>query len=169
MIVSDNGAELTSNAVLTFAAAHRIEWHYIAPGKTMQNGFVESFNGRIRDELRNETMFRSLAQARMVIAAWAADYNTERPHSASDYLTPADNARTLTTAIARLAAAVGVDHVCYLARLTELELIVRERRMVERRIKAGKFPAVKSLPSHGLRCKPLPGKGPVSTSWPSRP
>lgn len=102
MIVSDNGTELTSNAILTFAAAHRIEWHDIAPGKPMQNGFVESFNGRMRDELLNETMFRNLARARMVIAAWAADYNTERPHSALDYQTPAEDARSLTTAIARL-------------------------------------------------------------------
>lgn len=69
MIVFDYGTELTSNALLTFATAHRIEWHYIAPGKPMQNGFVESFNGRMRDELLNETMFRSLAHARMVIAA----------------------------------------------------------------------------------------------------
>ena len=104
MIVSDNGTELTSNAILTFTAAHRIEWHYIAPGKPMQNGFVESFNGRMRDELLNETMFRNLAHARIVIAAWAADYNTERPHSALDYQTPADYARALNTAIARPAA-----------------------------------------------------------------
>ncbi len=67
----------------------------------MQNGFVESFNGRMRDELLNETMFRNLAHARVVIAAWGADYNTERPHSALDYQTPADYARNLTTAIAR--------------------------------------------------------------------
>ena len=70
----------------------------------MQNGFVESFNGRMRDELLNETMFRNLAHARIVIAACAADYNTERPHSALDYQTPADYARTLTTTIARPAA-----------------------------------------------------------------
>ena len=100
MIVSDNGTELTSNAILRWCAEQRIEWHYIAPGKPMQNGFVESFNGRMRDELLNETMFRNLAHARVVIAAWAADYNTERPHSALDYQTPADYARTLTTAIA---------------------------------------------------------------------
>ena len=74
-------------------AGGRIEWHYIAPGKPMQNGFVESFNGRMRDELLNETMFRNLAHARVVIAAWAAGYNTERPHSALDYPTPADYAR----------------------------------------------------------------------------
>ena len=104
MIVSDNGTELTSNAILTFAADRDIEWPYIAPGKPMQNGFVESFNGRMRDELLNETMFRNLAHARIVIAAWAADYNTERPHSALDYQTPADYARTLTAAIARPAA-----------------------------------------------------------------
>jgi len=104
MIVSDNGTELTSNAILTFAADRDIEWHYIAPGKPMQNGFVESFNGRMRDELLNETMFRNLAHARIVIAAWAADYNTERPHSPLDYQTPADYARTLTGAIARPAA-----------------------------------------------------------------
>lgn len=101
MIVSDNGTEPTSNATLNFAAEHRIEWHYIAPGKPMQNGFVESFNGRMRDELLNETMFRNLAHARVVITAWAAGYNTERPHSALHYQTPADYARALTTAIAR--------------------------------------------------------------------
>ncbi len=101
MIVSDNGTELTCNAILTFAAAHRVQWHYIAPGKPMQNGFVESFNGRMRDELLNETMFRNLAHARIVITAWANDYNTERPHSALNDRTPAYYARTLTTAIAR--------------------------------------------------------------------
>jgi putative transposase len=88
MIVSDNGTELTSNAILTFAAERSIEWHYIAPGKPMQNGFVESFNGRMRDELLNETMFRDMAHARSTIRAWAADYNEERPHSALGYQTP---------------------------------------------------------------------------------
>ena len=70
----------------------------------MQNGFVESFNGRMRDELRNENMFRNLVHARIVIAAWATDYNTERPQSALNYKTPAVYARTLITAIARPAA-----------------------------------------------------------------
>ena len=104
MIVSDNGTELTSNAILRWCSENRIEWHYIAPGKPMQNGFVESFNGRMRDELLNETIFLNLAHARVVIAAWAADYNTERPHSALDYQTPADYARTLATESARPAA-----------------------------------------------------------------
>lgn len=79
MIVSDNGTELTSTAVLKWAQDHCM---YIAPGKPMQNGYVESFNGRMRDELLNETVFTSLPQARAVIAAWVADYNTSRPHSA---------------------------------------------------------------------------------------
>ncbi|WP_110648878.1 IS3 family transposase [Salinicola peritrichatus] len=96
MIVSDNGTELTSNAILHWCAEHLIAWHYIAPGKPMQNGFVESFNGRMRDELLNETLFHNLAHARAVITAWANDYNTERPHSALGYETPAAYARALT-------------------------------------------------------------------------
>lgn len=95
MIVSDNGTELTSNAVLKWAQEHCMQWHYIAPGRPMQNGFVESFNGRMRDELLNETVFTSMAQARAVIAAWVADYNTARPHSALGYQTPAAHAAKL--------------------------------------------------------------------------
>lgn len=101
MIVSDNGTELTSNAILKWCAEQQIEWHYIAPGKPMQNGFVESFNGRMRDEFLNETLFRNLAHARDLIAAWGNDYNTERPHSALGYQTPAGFALHLNTAIAR--------------------------------------------------------------------
>ena len=53
---------LTSNAILSWADAAQVEWHYIAPGKPMQNGFIESFNGRLRDELLNETLFTTLAR-----------------------------------------------------------------------------------------------------------
>jgi putative transposase len=67
-IVSDNGTELTSNAILGRAESHKVEWHYIAPGKPMQNGFVESFNGRLRDELLNETLFSAIAHARVILA-----------------------------------------------------------------------------------------------------
>jgi len=98
MIVSDNGTELTGNAILTFAAGRGINWHYIAPDKPMQNGFVESFNGRMRDELLNETMFRDMAHARATIRAWAIDYNEERPHSALGYQTPRAFAEDLFTA-----------------------------------------------------------------------
>ena len=68
------------------------EWHYIAPGKPTQNAFVESFNGRLRDELLNETLFTTLAQARAVLAAWKDDYNNVRPHSALGNLSPAEYA-----------------------------------------------------------------------------
>ncbi len=95
MIVSDNGTELTSNAVLKWTQDHCIQWRYIAPGKPMQNGYGVSFNGRMRDELLNETVFTSIAQARAVIAVWVADYNTTRPHSALGYQTPAAHAAKL--------------------------------------------------------------------------
>ena len=89
MIVSDNGTELTSNAVLAYCGEAGVEWHYTAPGKPTQNAFVESFNGRMRDELLNETLFMSMGHAREKIAAWADDYNTGRPHSSLGYATPA--------------------------------------------------------------------------------
>jgi len=89
IIVSDNGTELTSNAILAWSAETRIEWHYIAPGKPMQNGYVESFNGRMRDELLNESLFFELADARLAIQSWVTDYNSARPHSSLDYKTPA--------------------------------------------------------------------------------
>src|SRR5215204_2216716 len=76
MIVSDHGTEFTSNAMLGWASEHRIAWHFIAPGKPMQNGICESFNGRMRDELLNETLFFGLDHTR-----WVADYNERRPHS----------------------------------------------------------------------------------------
>ena len=90
MVVSDNGTELTSTAILRWAQEHQVEWHYIAPGKPQQNGFVESFNGRMRDECLNETLFLSLAHARSVLAAWRHDYNTARPHSQLNGRTPAE-------------------------------------------------------------------------------
>jgi putative transposase len=89
MIVSDNGTELTSNAVLAWSGDVSVEWHYITPGKPTQNGFVESFNGRLRDELVNETLFITIGQARPILAHWIDDYNTKRPHSSLGYATPA--------------------------------------------------------------------------------
>jgi putative transposase len=76
--VSDNGTELTGMAVLRWCQELRIEWHYIAPGKPTQNAFVESFNGRLRDELLNETLFTSLAQARAVLSP---TQRARRPHT----------------------------------------------------------------------------------------
>ena len=89
-VVSDNGTELTSSAILRWSQERRVEWHYIAPGKPMQNGFVESFNGRLRDECLNETLFTSLPHARFVLDAWRHDYNHVRPHSKLGGKTPAE-------------------------------------------------------------------------------
>lgn len=69
------GTELTSNAVLAWSGDVGVEWHYIAPGKPQQNGFVESLNGRLRDECLNEHLFRNLPAARTIIEAWRLDYN----------------------------------------------------------------------------------------------
>jgi putative transposase len=88
-IVSDNGTELTSMAVLTWSQTAKIAWHYIAPGKPTQNAFIEAFNARLRDECLNETVFTSLAQVKAVLNAWKGDYNTVRPHSSLRNLAPA--------------------------------------------------------------------------------
>jgi transposase InsO family protein len=101
MIVSGHGTEFTSNAILGWAEQHGIAWHYIAPGKPMQNGYIESFNGRMRDELLNESLFLDLNQARDIIRAWVADYNTSRPHSSLGYRTPAAYADQLTATVHR--------------------------------------------------------------------
>ena len=95
MIVSDNGTEFTSNAMFAWTQDNRVVWHFIAPGKPMQNGLCESFNGRMRDELLNESLFIDLDQARHLIGAWITDYNTARPHSSLGYQTPATYAGTL--------------------------------------------------------------------------
>ena len=86
--VSDNGPEFTGLAMLRWAQSLRLDWHYIDPGKPQQNAFVKSFNGRLRDEFLNETLFTSLTQARIELDEWRRDYNTERPHSALGNLTP---------------------------------------------------------------------------------
>ncbi len=96
VIVSDNGTEFTSNAILAWAGQMQVNWHYIAPGKPMQNGNCEAFNGRMRDELLNETLFFELDHAREAVASWVHTYNTERPHSALGYHTPAAFTAQLT-------------------------------------------------------------------------
>ena len=95
-IGSDNGTELTSNAILAWTADCQVDWHYIDPGKPVQNAFIESFNGRLRDEFLNETLFTSLAHARAALEEWRRDYNTVRPHSRIGWLTPAAYAEQLS-------------------------------------------------------------------------
>lgn len=94
VIVSDNGTELTSNAIILWTEDTKVGWHYIDPGKPIQNAFSESFNGRLRDEFLNETLFTSLAQARVALEEWRRDYNEVRPHSRIGWLAPAVYAKT---------------------------------------------------------------------------
>ena len=126
MIVSDNGTEFTSTAILAWAEDHRVAWHYVAPGKPTQNGFVESFNGRMRDELLNESLFFGLDHARQKLAAWA---DTRRPPSAIGYQTPAAYAAHLN-ATGRPAAQWGSSTARPVARtapegVTNAETLVR--------------------------------------------
>jgi putative transposase len=97
-IVSDNGTELTSTAILRWSEERRVEWHDIAPGKPQQNAFAESFIGRLRDKCLNETLFSSLAQARAMLAGWRRDYNRLRPHSALGNAAPAEVAEKIRLA-----------------------------------------------------------------------
>jgi putative transposase len=87
-IISDNGTELTSRVILEWQNDTGVAWHYFQPGKPTQNVFIESFNGRLRDELLNEAVFTSLADARRKIARWRYDYNNIRPHSALNGQSP---------------------------------------------------------------------------------
>jgi putative transposase len=90
MVVSDNGTELTSNAILTWVDQSRIIWHYITLGKPMQNAFIESLNGRLPNKLLNET----LSQAHLTLVCWRTDYNGGRPRSRLGWKTPYEFAFT---------------------------------------------------------------------------
>ena len=87
-IVMDNGPEMTSRALDQWAYEHGVRLRFIAPGKPVQNCFIESFNGRLRDECLNQHWFRNLADARRIVAEWRSDYNRVRPHSALGGLSP---------------------------------------------------------------------------------
>jgi transposase InsO family protein len=93
VIRTDNGPEFVGKAMLTWAHRHGIDLRLIEPGKPNQNAFVESFNGRLRDECLNERWFTSLAHARAVIEAWRREYNDERPKRSPGGLTPAQCAK----------------------------------------------------------------------------
>ena len=92
-IISDNGTEFTSKAVLAWAQKHSIHWHYIQPGKPQQNGLCESFNGKFRDECLSQHLFEDIGHARRLTEAWRWDYNTARPHTSLQGKTPQEFAR----------------------------------------------------------------------------
>ena len=86
----DNGPELTSRHFLAWALDRKIDLIHIQPGKPTQNGYVESFNGKLREECLRVSWFQNLFEARRIIANWRRDYNERRPHSSLNYLTPAE-------------------------------------------------------------------------------
>jgi putative transposase len=88
ILVMDNGPEFSGRALDTWAYARGVHLRFIRPGKPIENAFVESFNGKFRDECLNEHWFASVAEARALIEAWRVDYNTVRPHSALHGATP---------------------------------------------------------------------------------
>ena len=88
MLVTDNGPEFTSRAMLVWSKPAGVKLHFIDPGRPVQNAFIESFNGKLRDECLNQHWFVSLEEARRIIKLWRIDYNTTRPHSSLGYMTP---------------------------------------------------------------------------------
>ena len=91
----DNGPEFISRVVDQWAYGNGVALHFIDPGKPVQNAFIESFNGKFRDECLNQNWHTSLQDARRIIEAWRVDYNTARPHSSLGYLTPEEYAATI--------------------------------------------------------------------------
>lgn len=110
----DNGPELTSRHFLAWALERKIDLIHIQPGKPKQNGYVESFNGKLREECLRVNWFRNLFEARRIIASWRHDYNERRPHSSLNYLTPAEfsakTSRGKDADSVRLENARGVSH-----------------------------------------------------------
>jgi len=92
-IMMDNGPEFTGKAMDAWAYSQKVELDFIRPGKPMENGYVESFNGKFRDECLNSHWFMSMEDARQIIEEWRYDYNEARPHSSLGQLTPSDFAR----------------------------------------------------------------------------
>jgi putative transposase len=92
---SDNGPEFTSRRMLGWVEERKINLVHIQPGRPMQNGHVESFHGRLRDECLNASWFRTMNDVRRTLDSWRQEYNCERPHSALAYRTPAEFRRIL--------------------------------------------------------------------------
>lgn len=92
---SDNGPEFTSRRIVGWAEERNVGLVHIQPGRPMQNGHVESFHGRLRDECLNTAWFRTLGDVRQKLADWQQEYNCERPHSSLDYRTPNEFRQTL--------------------------------------------------------------------------
>lgn len=104
MLRCDNGPEFTSRHFISWCEEQRISLLHIQPGRPMQNGYVESFNGRLRDECLNASWFHNLNDAKRKIEQWRQEYNRERPHSSLGYRTPEEYAKTCSELTSRMAA-----------------------------------------------------------------
>lgn len=98
MLVTDNGPEFTSRAMVIWAKTRGVDLHFIDPGKPVQNAFIESFNGKFRDQCLNTQWFLSLEEARRTIEIWRHEYNGVRPHSSLGRKTPDEYAATIAAA-----------------------------------------------------------------------
>ena len=96
-IRSDNGSEFTAREVRRWLSRLGVKTLFIEPGSPWENGYIESFNGKLRDELLNREIFTTLTEAQVLIADWRKDYNQVRPHSSLHYKPPAPEARMLVT------------------------------------------------------------------------
>lgn len=94
-IVMDNGTEFTARAMDQWAASHNVMLDFTRPGHPIDNAFIESYNGKFRDECLNQHWFESMSEARSIIEAWREEYNHQRPHSSLNYQTPVEYAQTL--------------------------------------------------------------------------
>ena len=96
-ILTDYGSEFTNNAMNAWAYDHKVAHIFTDSGKPMQNGYIESFNGKLRAECLNQHWFQSLSEARKIIEGWRLEYNRVRPHSSLDNLTPEEYALKLSS------------------------------------------------------------------------
>lgn len=99
-IRSDNGSEFIAKAVSRWLAFYRVKTIYITPGSPWENPYIESFNGKFRDECLNRELFLSILDARVIVEEWRQEYNAERPHSALNYMTPDEFAKSSKPAVA---------------------------------------------------------------------
>jgi putative transposase len=107
-IRSDNGAEFTAKAVREWLARVNVKTLYIAPGSPWENGYIESFNGKLRDELLDREIFYTLGEAKVLIERWRQEYNRFRPHSSLGYRPPAPEAVWWRPGAGEPAAALGL-------------------------------------------------------------
>ena len=108
VITVDNGPEFISKAMDAWAYENGVKLHFIQPGKPTQNAYIESFNGKFRDECLNEHVFVSLDDARLKVENWRIDYNANRPHRSLNYMTPNEFAASFQTEITNTQLALSV-------------------------------------------------------------